>query len=132
MKNAIEFLQKISRRFCGAGILSCVLFLAACEKSQSIDLKCGEHEVVGFVKNEMAELKIGGNTRVLPLQVIFSDEYAAKHAPQYLSNPSFAMTIKTYVGLSLTEEKIEFSIFSRGGKVQYYELEIEKNKWQCH
>ncbi|MDR1071965.1 MAG: hypothetical protein LBL21_04975 [Rickettsiales bacterium] len=107
------------------------LFLFACGRSESVDLKCGAHVVSGDIAPEVAELKIDGITRALPLQIVFSDEYAAKHVPQYLSNPSFAMTIKTYVGLSLADEKIELAVYSRAGKTEYYELEIEGEKWQC-
>jgi hypothetical protein len=107
------------------------LFLFACGRTESVDLKCGARDVSGSIAEEVAELKIDGSTRTLPLQIVFSDEYAARHAPEYLSNPSFAMTVKTYVGLSLADEKIEFAVYSRAGKTEYYELEIEGKKWLC-
>jgi hypothetical protein len=108
------------------------MFLFACGRGETVVLKCGGHDVSGVVAEEAAELEIDGNSRILPLQGMFSDEYAAKHAPQYLSNPAFAMTIRTYVGLSLLDEKIEFAVYSRAGKTEYYELEIEDEKWRCH
>ena len=108
------------------------IILFACDSVDEIDLKCGELAVLGTVSEEVADVSIGGTPRVLPLQGVFTDEPAAKYAPQYLSDPKFAMTVKNYVGLMPNESKVDFMAYMRNGKAEYYELEIENKKWQCH
>jgi hypothetical protein len=109
----------------------CLLILSACDRGEPVDLKCGDHTVAGKILRGRAELAIDGIRRIMPLQMMFTDEPAAKYAPQYLSSPSFAMTITDYVALMPDESKADFAVYSRGGKTEYYELEIEGDKWLC-
>jgi hypothetical protein len=119
------------------GRISAFYFLAlavlfGCDgRNQNVDLKCGAHSVAGERFANVAKLKIDGIARVLPLQGMFTDEYTAKYAPEYLSDPSLAMTVKNYVGLDPDNKKIDFIVYLRRSRVQYYELEIEGEKWQC-
>ncbi|MDR2770029.1 MAG: hypothetical protein LBB08_01105 [Rickettsiales bacterium] len=108
------------------------LLLLACEKSEPVDLLCGGHSVIGGIRGDVAELKIDGMRRILPLQGVFTDEPAAKYAPGYLSAPQFAMTVKNYVGITQFDKKVDFAVFSRKGKTEYYEFEMEgEEKSQC-
>ena len=113
-------------------ILILPMLLFACDAASRVDLKCDNNMTVkGAIWTDRAELKIDGITRVLPLQGVFTDEPAAKYAPEYLSNPPLAMTVKNYVGLTLDEKKIDFAVYSRAGAAESYELEIEGKKWRC-
>jgi len=99
-----------------------------------VDLKCGQHAVVGKIFDDRTELKIEGLTYfplTLPLQGIFTDEPTAKYAPKLLPNPDFAMTITSYIGALSDGRKIEFMIYSKDGKTRSHELEVGDEKWQC-
>ena len=99
-----------------------------------VDLRCGPHNVLGTIWADRVGLKIEGLTsfpQMLPLQGVFTDEPAAKYAPKLISNPEFAMTITSYVGLLADGRKIEFMVYSKDGKSKSHELEIGDDKWQC-
>ena len=111
-----------------------LLALWGCDSGRSVDMKCGPHNVIGTIRADRVELKIEGLTyfpQMLPLQGVFTDEPAAKYAPKLISNPEFAMTITSYVGLLADGRKIEFMVYSKDGKSKSHELEIGDDKWQC-
>ena len=128
-------------------ILLLPAFLLACDSGAPVNVNCGHFNISGRVWDDRAKVEIANYLesdvwkiaveRTLPLLGVFTDETAAKYAPELLdgSNPEFAMTVRSYIGRYVNGEKIEFSVFSRKGAAEYYELEITakkwNKKWQC-